>query len=48
MSEMEARLVKTGRLEEFNQQFQDNADRVVFLQLTRNEAAGYKGPIKLH
>jgi hypothetical protein len=27
---MEARLVKTGRLAEFNRQFQDNVDRGVF------------------
>jgi hypothetical protein len=29
MSRMEARLLKTGRLDEFNRQFQDNVDRGV-------------------
>jgi hypothetical protein len=45
MGKMEARLVKTGRLDEFNQQFQDNVDRGVFKSLTRKEADNYKGPI---
>jgi hypothetical protein len=45
MGKMEARLVKTGRLDEFNQQFQDNVDRGVFKSLTRKEADNYKGSI---
>jgi hypothetical protein len=45
MGKMESRLVKMGRLDEFNRQFQDNMDRKVFWQLTKNEAASYKGPI---
>jgi hypothetical protein len=45
MGRMEARLVKTGRLSEFNQQFQDNVDRGVFKTLTRKEADNYKGPV---
>ncbi len=42
---MEARLVKTGRLGEFNQQFQDNEDRGIFKALTRKETDVYKGPV---
>jgi hypothetical protein len=45
MGKMEARLVKTGRLEEFNRQFQDKADRGVFKALSREEASRYKGPV---
>jgi hypothetical protein len=45
MSRMEARLVKTGRLGEFNQQFQDNVDRGIFKALTRKETDVYKGPV---
>jgi hypothetical protein len=45
MGRMEARLVKTGRLIEFNQQFQDNKDRGAFKALTRGETDNYKGPI---
>jgi hypothetical protein len=45
MGKMETRLVKTGRLDEFNQQFKDNADRGVFKSLTRKEAEIYKGPM---
>ncbi len=41
MSKMETRLVKTGRLDEFNRQFKDN----VFKPLTRQEAASYKGSV---
>jgi hypothetical protein len=43
MSKMGVRLVKTGRLEEFNHQFQDNVDRGVFKVLSREEASKYKG-----
>jgi hypothetical protein len=45
MGKIEARLVKTGRLEEFNRQFQDNVDRGVFKTLSREEASRYKGPV---
>jgi hypothetical protein len=38
MTKMEARMERTGRLEEFNQQFQDNVDRAVFRRLTAEEA----------
>ncbi len=37
--------MRTGRLDEFNQQFQDNVDRGVFRALTRQVANGYKGPM---
>jgi hypothetical protein len=47
MGKMESRIVKSGRLDEFNRQFQDNVDRGVLRQLTKNEAASYKGPINL-
>jgi hypothetical protein len=45
MGKMAARLVKTGRLDKFNQQFQDNEDRGVFKPLTRQEATSYKSPV---
>jgi hypothetical protein len=45
MGKMEARLVKMGRLEEFNRQFQDNVDRGVFRALSKEEASKYKGPV---
>jgi hypothetical protein len=45
MGKVEARLVKTGRLEEFNRQFQDNVDRGVFKALSREEVSRYKGPV---
>jgi hypothetical protein len=45
MSKMEARLLKTGRLDEFNRQFQDNVDRGVFKAIPREEADQYKGPV---
>jgi hypothetical protein len=45
MSKMEARLLKTGRLDEFNQQFQDKWDRGVFKAVPREEADRYKGPV---
>ncbi len=42
-SKMEARLLKTGRLDEFNRQFQDNVDRGVFKAVSQEEAERYKG-----
>jgi hypothetical protein len=45
MGKMEARLVKTGRLDEFNCQFQNNVDRGVFKALSKEEATRYKGPV---
>jgi hypothetical protein len=45
MSRMERRLVKKGRLEEFNRQFQDNVSRGVFKPIPREEADRYKGAI---
>jgi hypothetical protein len=45
MKKMEARLLKTGRLDEFNQQFQDNVDRGVFKAVSREEADQYKGSV---
>jgi hypothetical protein len=45
MNNMEALLEKTGRLNEFNQQFQDNVDRGVFKRLSQEEAQGYKRPV---
>ncbi len=45
MSRMEARLLKKGRLEEFNRQFQDNVNRGVFKPIPREEADRYKGAI---
>jgi hypothetical protein len=45
MSKMEARLQKTGKWSKFNQQFQDNMDRGVFKQLSREEAKAYGGPM---
>jgi hypothetical protein len=45
MSRMEARLLKKGRLEEFNRQFQDNVDRRVFRPIPREEANQYKGAV---
>jgi hypothetical protein len=43
MSKMEARLLRTGRLDKFNRQFQDNVDRGVFKAVSREEAERYKG-----
>ncbi len=43
MGKMEARLVKTGRLEEFNRQFKDNVDRGAFKALSKEETNKYKG-----
>jgi hypothetical protein len=45
MSKMEAQLLKKGRLEEFNRQFQDNVDRGVFKPIPREEADRYKGAV---
>ncbi len=45
MSKVKARLLKMGRLEEFNRQFQDNVDRRAFRQLTSSKATAYKGSI---
>jgi hypothetical protein len=45
MGRMEASVVQTERLGEFNQQFQDNVDRGVFKALTHKEADDYKGPV---
>jgi hypothetical protein len=45
MGRMEARLVRTGRPNGFNQQFQDNVDWGVFRALTREEAGKYKSPV---
>ncbi len=38
MSRMDTRLLKKGRLGEFNRQFQDNVDRGVFKSIPREEA----------
>jgi hypothetical protein len=35
----------TGRLGEFNHQFQDNVDRAVFRALSEEETSSYKGPV---
>jgi hypothetical protein len=45
MSKMEARLLKKGRLDEFNGQFQDNVDRGVFKPVPKEKADQYKGPV---
>ncbi len=45
MSRMEARLLKKGRLDEFNRQFQDNVDRGVFKPIPKKEADQYKGAV---
>jgi hypothetical protein len=45
MSRLETRLLKKGRLEEFNRQFQDNVDGVVFRPISREEAGQYKGAV---
>ncbi len=45
MSRMEARLLKKGRLEEFNRQFQDNVNRGVFKPIPREVASQYKGAV---
>jgi hypothetical protein len=45
MSRMETRLLKKGRLSEFNQQFQDNVDRGAFKPFPKEKADQYKGPV---
>jgi hypothetical protein len=45
MSRMETRLLKKGRIAEFNRQFQDNVDRGVFKPIPREEADRYKGAV---
>ncbi len=45
MGKMEARLLRTGRLNEFNRQVQDNMDRGVFRALSQEETEKYKGPV---
>ncbi len=45
MSRMETRLLKKGRLDEFNRQFQDNVDRGVFRPIPKEEADQYKGAV---
>jgi hypothetical protein len=45
MSRMEARLLKEGRIAEFNRQFQDNVNRGVFRPIPREEADRYKGAV---
>ncbi len=45
MSRMEARLLKSGSLEEFDRQFQDNVDRGVFKPIPKEEADRYKGTV---
>jgi hypothetical protein len=42
MSRMESQLLKKGRLDEFNRQFQDNVDRGVFRPIPKEEADQYK------
>jgi hypothetical protein len=45
MSRMEARLLKKGRIAEYNRQFQDNVNRGVFKPIPREEADRYKGAV---
>ncbi len=45
MSRMEARLLKKGRIAEFNRQFQDNVNRGVFKPIPKEEADRYKGAV---
>ncbi len=45
MSRMETRLLKKGRIAEFNRQFQDNVNRGVFKPIPREEADRYKGAV---
>ncbi len=45
MSRMETRLVRKGRIAEFNRQFQDNVDRGVFKPISREQADQYKGAV---
>jgi hypothetical protein len=43
MSRMEMRLLKKGRLDEFNRQFQDNVDRGVFKMIPKKRQTGTRG-----
>jgi hypothetical protein len=45
MSRMETRLLKKGRIAEFNRQFQDNVNRGVFKPIPREEATDTKEPL---
>ncbi len=42
---MEKRLIKQGRVEEFNSQFRDTVERGVFRELSEEELKGWKGPL---
>jgi hypothetical protein len=42
---IEGQALRTGKLDEFNRQFQDNVDRGVFKAVSREEAERYKGPV---
>jgi hypothetical protein len=44
MEKMEKRLVKQGRVDEFNSQFKDTVDRGVFRELSKEELKEWKGP----
>jgi hypothetical protein len=45
MSTMKARLLKKGRLDEFNRQFQDNVDRGVIKPIPKEEVDRYNGAV---
>jgi hypothetical protein len=45
MSRMETRLLKKGRIAEFNRQFQDNVNRGVFRPISKEEATQYNGAV---
>jgi hypothetical protein len=45
MFRQERRLIKTKRLEEFNEQFQDAVNRGVFKELGEHEIKEWKGPV---
>jgi hypothetical protein len=45
MSKVEARLLKTGRLDEFNRQVQDKVDRGVIKAVPPEEGDRYNGPV---
>jgi hypothetical protein len=42
---MEKRLIKQGRVEEFNSQFKDTVERGVFRELSEEELKEWKGPL---
>jgi hypothetical protein len=42
---MEKRLIKPGRIEEFNSQFRDTVERGVFRELSAEELRDWKGPL---